>query len=372
MPHPLRTVAIIGTGLIGGSLGLALRARRPDLRIVGYDEASEEARRAEEGGAIHTAIPSLAEAVADADLVVLAPPLAAALQLLEALPPLLRPGTLVTDVGSVKRPIVDHARRVLPSGIPFCGGHPMAGAERGGVAHADALLFENATWVLCPPDALAGDEGAFRETFAPLIGVVEATGARPLLLDAERHDRVAAAVSHLPQLLSVALVNEAAQTDEAARVLAAGGFRDMTRIASSPFALWHEILTANHGPVLDVLARFADRLQRLRYAVAAEDWDALTEAFGAARATRDTIPPRTKGFLRPLAEITVRAEDTPGALLGITRALAEAGVNVKDIELLRVREGADGVFRLGFEDEPDVERALAALAEAGFDARRHA
>jgi len=246
----------------------------------------------------------------------------------------------------------------------------MAGAERGGVAHADGLLFENATWVLCPPAALTGDEGTFRETFAPLIHVVEATGARPLLLDADRHDRAAAAVSHLPQLLSVALVNEAAHTDEAARDLAAGGFRDMTRISSSPFDLWREILTANHGPVLDVLARFADRFQRLRYAVAAEDWDALGEAFAAARASRDAIPLRTKGFLRPLAELTVRAEDQPGALLTITRALADAGVNVKDIELLRVREGADGVFRLGFEDEPEAERALAALEGAGCAARR--
>jgi prephenate dehydrogenase len=366
MPRPLRTVALLGTGLIGGSLGLALRARRPDLRVVGFDADAEEARRAEAAGALDAVAPSPHDAVAEGDLVVLACPVSAALTLLDALAPALRPGTVVTDVGSVKAPVLAHARRALPETVSFCGGHPMAGAERGGIAHADPLLFENAAWVLCPPDPLA--EEAFRRAYAPLLEVIEAVGARPLLLDAEAHDRAVAAVSHLPQLLAVALAPEASEGP--ARLLAAGGFRDMTRIASSPFPLWREILSQNRQPVLDALARIGGRVERLREALAAGDWAALGRTFEEAREAREAVPARSKGFLSPLAELTVRIEDRPGALLGVARALAEAGVDVRDIELLRVREGAEGAFRIGVASEAEAERAAQALRERGYDPRR--
>jgi prephenate dehydrogenase len=366
MPRPLHTVALLGTGLIGGSLGLALRARRPDLHVVGFDADAEEARRAEAAGALAAVAHSPRDAAAEADLVMLACPVSAAFALLDELAPALRPGTLVTDVGSVKAPVVAHARRVLPEAVPFCGGHPMAGAERGGIAHADPLLFENAAWVLCPPDPL--DAEAFRTAFAPLLEMVEAVGARPLLLDAETHDRAVAAVSHLPQLLSVALAPEAA--DGAARLLAAGGFRDMTRIASSPFPLWREILSQNRQPALEALARLGCRVERLHDALATGDWAALGRAFEEAREAREGVPARSKGFLSPLAELTVRIEDRPGALLGVARALAEAGVDVRDIELLRVREGAEGAFRIGVSDEAEAERAAQVLRERGYDPRR--
>jgi prephenate dehydrogenase len=364
---PFHTIAIVGTGLIGGSLGLALRARRPDLHLIGVDLAGEAAR-AVEAGAVHEAVDSLPAAVADADLVMVATPLAAALRVIEEMAPHLRSGAVVSDVGSVKRAIVEHAGRVLPPEVSFVGGHPMAGAERGGIAHADGMLFENAAWVLCPP---AGDPSArpFEESFAPLIDVVEATGARAFLLEAERHDRIAAAVSHLPQLLSVALVNEALSADEAARTLAAGGFRDMTRIASSPFDLWREILTANQGAALDVLARFIDRLQGMRYALAAEEWETLSAAFEDAQRRRADVPVRSKGFLRPLAEVVVRVEDRPGALLHLVQALTDAGLDIKDAELLTVRMGVEGAFRFGFSRREDAEKAVKALAAQGYSAR---
>lgn len=357
-------------GLIGGSLGLAWQRHRPDLTLVGYDrpEVLDDALRL---SAIDERAAEPAAAVHDADLVVLAAPLAASLRLLEAIAPHLRPGTLVTDVGSVKRPVLAHARVVLPPENPFVGGHPMAGAERGGIAHADPLLFENATYVLCPTAPVS--PGDFSAEHADFIDLIRLTGARLFLLDAERHDRIAAAVSHLPQLLAVALMNYAAglgERDDAFLPLAAGGFRDMTRIASSPFAMWRDILVGNEGFILDALGGFATALQRLRHRLAEEDLDTLEEAFETAREVRETIPRDTKGFLRPLAEVYVHAEDRPGELVHITGALYEAEINIKDIELLKIREGTGGTFRLGFTTASLADAAVAALEQAGRRAYR--
>ena len=366
----IQRVAILGVGLIGGSLGLAWKKNRADLTLVGYDvPAVLEA--ALERGQIDEAALTLAEAVPTADLVVLAVPLAPMLRLLEEIAPLLQPGTLVTDVGSVKGPIMAQARQVLTEANPFIGGHPMAGSEQGGAANADAFLFENATYVLCPPEGLTTE--ALPQHYADFVVLIEATGARVLVLEAQRHDRIAATVGHLPQLLATILMNYAAERnaeDDAFLRLAAGGFRDMTRIASSPFAMWQHILLANEGPILDALAGFATALQKTRHRIIEEDLDALHEAFTEARRVRDTIPKDSKGFLHPLADIYVYAEDRPGVLAHITGTLFEAAINIKDIELLKIREGTGGAFRLSFSDEAAADAAIEVLEHAGCRAHR--
>lgn len=359
-------IALLGVGLIGGSLGLAWHRYRPDCRIVGYD-TPEVLDRALHAGVIDERAATPGDAVRDADVVVLATPIGAAMTLLDQIAPHLSDGALVTDVCSVKRPVVEHAAAVLPAHVRFVGGHPMAGAERGGVEHADLFLFENAAYVLCPPDdvAVADVEAAYPE----LVDLVEATGARALVLSAERHDRIAATVSHLPQLLAVLLMRSAAEhaaIDPAVLTLAAGGFRDMTRIASSPFAPWRDILLANEGAILDALARFAAGLQQARNRLIEEDLDALDALFHRARTTRQSVPTQSKGFLHPLADVYVSAEDRPGVLHAITGALHEAELNVKDIELLKIREGTGGTFRVGFATDDDARAAREALKAAGF------
>ena len=366
----IQRVALVGVGLIGGSLGLAWKKNRPTLTRIGYDrpEVLDEARQL---GVIDEAAATIEEAVKTADLVVLAVPLAPMIRLLTEIAPHLQPGTLVTDVGSVKAPIMAQAREVLATTNPFIGGHPMAGSERGGVAHADAFLFENATYVLCPPENL--DAETLSTAYADFVGLIEATGGRLLILDARRHDRIAATISHLPQLLATMLMNYAAErnaTDDAFLRLAAGGFRDMTRIASSPFAMWQHILLANEGPILDALGSFAASLQRMRNRIIAEDLDALQTAFSEARRVRDTIPRDTKGFLHPLADVYVYAEDRPGVLAHITVTLFEAGINIKDIELLKIREGTGGAFRLSFTNDAQADAAVIVLEQAGCRAHR--
>lgn len=363
-------IAILGTGLIGGSLGLAWRQYRGDCFIVGYDRPAVLETAAERGAIDAPAADPIA-AVEDADLVVLATPLTTALRLLDRIAPHLATGTLVTDVASVKTPVVEQARDVLPTDVPFIGGHPMAGSEEHGIAHATPILFENAAYVLCPVEPQMTESLA--ETHGGFLDLVTATGARPLVLEAEKHDRIAAAVSHLPQLLAVTLVNTAATRDDEDRhplQLAAGGFRDMTRIASSPFAMWRDILIGNQGPILDALSHFARRLQSIRNRLIEEDLDALETIFDEAHTIRRAIPTDAKGFLAPLADVYVAANDRPGVLAEMTGALYEADLNIKDIELLKFREGTGGTFRLGFARDAEANTAIDVLRATGFEAHR--
>lgn len=359
-----RRVAIVGVGLIGGSLALAWKERRDDLHITGWDKPSV-LKAALRRRAIDEAAASLAEAANDADVVVLSVPLNAVEQTLADLAPHVRPGTLVTDVGSVKESVITAARQLLPDGVHFIGGHPMAGAEQGGLAHADAFLFENATYVLCGPEHSTAYQAA--------AALAESTGARVVSLDAAQHDRIAACVSHLPQLIATTLMNVVARhsnADESFLRLAAGGFRDMTRIASSPFSTWQPILEGNSIAVQEVLQEFLVAWQEVFTKFEEDDIGALGEDFDYARAVRSRIPKDFKGFLTPLCDVFVYAEDRPGTLTHITSTLFTNGINIKDIELLKIREGTGGAFRISFIDEAAADAAVAALNGAGCRAYR--
>jgi prephenate dehydrogenase len=369
----IERISILGTGLIGGSLGLAWTERRPDCTIVGHDRP-EVLETAEARGAIDEKAADPVTAVEGTDLVVLATPLATVLKLLEAIGDHVPDDAIITDVGSVKTPVLGQAADVLPDGIHFLGGHPMAGAEHAGIDHADPLLFENAVYVLCLPDDQ--DEAVLDGSLAPLLDLVESTGARPLLLDAERHDRLVAAVSHLPQLLAVALVNTVAEADDAeetanlALELAGGGFRDMTRIADSPFEMWRDILVGNEGPIHDALSHFRRTLRSLRNRLIEDDLEGLEDAFTDAQTARDAVPGDTKGFLHALADVYVRAPDEPGIIHELTGHLVDADLNIKDIELQKIREGTGGTFRLAFANASDADAAVDALEAANYEAWR--
>lgn len=364
----IERIAIVGMGLIGGSLALAWKERRKDLTLVGHDvpEVLEKALRR---GMIDAAGASVPEAVRGADLVVLSVPLDAMRSVLEEAAPHLKRGALVTDAGSVKMPVMREASRLLPSANTFVGGHPMAGSEKGGISSADAFLFENAAYVLCPP--LGQEEEPWLERYAPLVALIEATGARVFPLAAELHDRIAACISHLPQILATALMRLVSdRQDKAYTQLAAGGFRDMTRIASSPFGMWQPILDANRGPILDALGDFRDILSQFARQLELQHSGALCQAFEDARGMRDAIPRDSRGFLYPLSDVYVYAEDRPGVLAHITGTLFQDGISIKDIALLRIREGTGGAFRLSFENDQLAEAAVVSLGKAGCRAQR--
>lgn len=366
MNPEFKRVAIIGVGLIGGSLGMALCARGLAAEVVGAGSRPESLSLAREMGAIHRAAASPAAGVAGADLVVIATPVSATLQVLEEISPYLEPGSVVTDVGSTKASIVRGAEEVLPAGIGFVGGHPMAGSEQTGVRGADPYLFENAFYVVTPT------AGTSPVALATVKKMVAGVGARLVQMEPARHDLAVAAVSHLPHLLAASLVNTVMRMPESDEVLplAAGGFRDTTRIAAGSPVMWRDIFSDNREQVLKMIGRFRAELERFESMIGQEEREAIYDNLEFAKQARSGLPARTKGYLPCLFEIVVTVPDRPGVIAGFTAHLARAGLNISDIEILRVREGEGGTIRLGFATGEEQEQAVEVLKDKGYTVRR--
>ncbi len=271
---PFRRVAIIGTGLIGGSFALRLRQRFPGISVAGYDRAAVES--AKRRGAIDEVAPDLKSALRGADLVYVALPIGATIEAIPAIAAAAEPQALVTDAGSTKTSICRAAHGHFRGGALFLGGHPMAGRENSGIEHADPELFRGATYVLMGTEATADSRA---KNFA---GLLEAIGARPVWSDPETHDWAASIVSHLPQLLSVALASVVQdETDESGLPLtfAGTGLQDMLRLSGSPYEVWRDILLTNRHNISRALDRLTQAVDHLRMNLASKE---LKSAFETA------------------------------------------------------------------------------------------
>ncbi len=269
---PFECVAIVGVGLMGGSLGLALRARGLAKRVVGIGRNAEALARAVEIGAIDAGTTDLAFGVREADAVTLCVPVRSIPSLLETIAPEVRPDALVTDLGSTKATIVAAGTRWL--GDRFVGSHPMAGSEQSGIEAARADLYVGAAWavVRSQPFDLRTDPHAAR-----IAGLASAVGARPVLLQADIHDHLVALVSHLPHVISYAFARAVSSDPDAreAREIAAGSYRDMMRVSHSDPRLWRDIFLDNRDALLAIIAAFEGEIQAMKAAVATGDEDAL-------------------------------------------------------------------------------------------------
>ncbi len=354
--------ALIGTGLIGGSIGITLRERRLVREVAGYDRDPASLQEALRKGAVDLTATAPADAVRGADLVILAVPVSCTFALLQELLPFVDRKTVVTDVGSTKSEIMKKTEELVPPSVYFIGGHPMAGSEESGISGADPGLLENAIYVLTPgsncPEAVVGK----------LKQMLQEAGAQPLLLDADIHDRVVASVSHLPQVAAAALVQSVAGAEdmELVRTLAAGGFRDSTRIALSDPALWRDICLSNRRALLENLASFKSSIEAIEKHLAEYDAEAVEEFFRGARDYRRNIPYRGRSILPELYEIIVLIRDAPGAIGHLAGVLGDAGINIDAIEIMHVRELAGGSLRLGFRDPKQQQQALELLHKKGY------
>ena len=357
-------MAVAGVGLIGGSVALGARERRLCERVIGFDHDAVALDAAVGVGAIDEARLESGNWLEDVDMLVLAAPTKSLPQIAAALLPRLSRGAVVTDVGSVKGAVTEAVGGVRWAGgaARFVGGHPMAGSERAGVVHADPGLLENAIWVLTPRDDTEPDALALVRSF------VEALGARPLVTTAQKHDELVAAVSHLPYLAAVALTTLVDRGDDRGlkALLAAGGFRDLTRVASGDPRMSRDMIADNAGPVRAALRAFRDVLDELEDDL--DDPEALLERAQAAKRARDAMPVVKRGLLASRWELVVAVLDRPGEFARITAALAEAGVNIKDLEVLSVRESG-GAVRLAFEDGAALAAGRAALEASGYSVR---
>ncbi len=361
-------ISIIGVGLIGGSLGLALRRTGFTGEIVGVSR-NETIEQAVAMGVVDRGVDydHLVDGVGAADLVIVCSPIQHIIDILPKVMVAVPAGALVTDAGSTKRRIVEAAKSTGRHDAFFVGGHPMAGSEKSGVQAADPFLFQNAIYILVPDDDVP------EKLHHGLQELVRTIGARVLELSADTHDTVVAAISHLPQLLATCLVEMVGQLDESSDEkaflpLAAGGFRDMTRIASSPFApVWQDIYGTNPDRVRAMVDEY---IKALAQRAAQVGDDGLATSFDYANRVRDGLPRDTKGFIHRLSEVLVVCEDKPGVIAEIATALAQEDVNINDIEVVKVREGMGGTLRLGFDSDEAAGGALRVLVRLGYEARR--
>ncbi len=349
-PSDTRRAAVVGTGLIGGSIGLALRAR--GWWVTGRDTDPLAADRAKALGAI--------DAVGDdpeAEIIFVATPLGAvAGEVTRSLGLARRPGAVVTDVAGVKAPL---AAQLLQPG--FVGGHPMAGSEQVGIDGADPELFVGATWVLTPTATTDPD------AYARLQSVVSSLGAEVLALSPEQHDTLVAMVSHVPHLTAATLMNladRAAEEHGALLRLAAGGFRDMTRIAAGQPDIWPDVCAENAPAIVAALDRLLADLSDMRDRVAAADRAGLLAELEHAATARRSLPARAVAPER-LAEVRVPVPDRPGVLAEITTLAGDLGVNIHDIELAHSVEGDRGVLVLVVDGDM-AERLHDALTGRGY------
>ncbi len=338
---------VVGTGLIGGSIGLALRAR--GWHVTGRDADLAKAERALALGAL--------DAIGDdplADVTFVCTPVLSIPD--EAKAALAAGPGLVTDVGSVKGPVA-----AAVADARFVGGHPMAGSEQEGVDGADADLFEGATWVLTP--TIDTDPAAF----ARIRTIVTSLGADVVALPPERHDQLVATVSHVPHLAAATLMALAADgaVEHAALLrLAAGGFRDMTRVAAGSPAIWPDICAENRDAIVGSLDRLLTALAAMRQLVASGDRDGLLVELERARAARVNLPSRV-AVPEELAELRVPVPDRPGVLAEVTTLLGELGVNIVDLEIAHSAEGSRGVLVMMVRRE-SADGVRAALVDRGY------
>jgi prephenate dehydrogenase len=357
-------IALIGVGLIGGSIGLAAKSRL-DATVVGYDNDASALELARELGAIDRPAATIAEAVTDAEAVFVAVPVgglpAAIHAALDAAPTT----CVVSDVGSTKRAVV----AAIDGGgreSQFVGGHPLAGAETAGVRYAREDLFDGATWYLTPTPTTSGI------LYERLHRLLRTLGARPVAIEPETHDTILATVSHLPHVLANVLVAQAAQTlqDGAERLPATGpSFRDATRVAGAPSAIWTDIYVSNRDALVAGIDDTIARLTAVRDALAAADADRIADwNNGAAEDRRRLLEAQLAGG--PLFELRASVPNQPGVVAQLALELGRAGVNITDMALYPAPDMSEGVVALWIAGEQQAERAEELVGRLGFPVAR--
>jgi prephenate dehydrogenase len=358
-------VGIVGLGLIGGSLAKAIKAANRHARVVAHDRDGDSLARAVADRVVDEAAWEPGEAFSRCAIVVLCTPVRVMPEIIRALMPHLREDCVLMDAGSTKRDVMDMAAQLGLTGR-FVGGHPMAGSEKTGYGASRANLFENAWFVLTP---FAQTPPALLETATRLVSLV---GAMPLRMEADAHDRTTAFISHLPHVVATVLVNTVAEAEDPSgnlQRLAAGGFKDLTRIASASPALWTGISLSNREMLLEALRAVSAGLSGFRDALETGDDTRVQAVFAQGRDWRDSLSD-TKGSRVPgYAEITVDVEDKPGIIARIAVMLARAEINIKNIGINNVREEDEGALLIRFETAAEGAQAASLLRREGYGVR---
>jgi len=356
------TVFIIGLGLIGGSVALAIKNTHRDVRVYGYDINDNSAQLAKALGIIDEISDSIQSDAEKADLIILGTPVKQTVELLLKLSEFsLKKNVIITDVGSTKMKVIEAAIPLQSSGATFIGGHPMAGSHKSGPAAAKAHLFENAFYLLTPSDH--EEEKKVAELKAWLRG----TKAKFLIISPKRHDQLTGVISHFPHIIAAGLVHSARKAAEhnngLVSRLAAGGFRDTTRIASSSPEMWRDILLHNKDELLLLMDDWIEQMEEIKHHIQRSDSEYIYGYFSSAKAFRDELPARSQGAIPAFYDLYVDVPDYPGVISEITGYLALSRISITNIRILETREEIYGVLVISFQSEEDRKAAENCLAE---------
>lgn len=348
---------------MGGSLALALKEHPGVGRVATYDVSPETRREAVERAVADEVAETGAGAVHGADLVFLATPISRIAEALEEVVGALEDGAVVSDLASAKREVVSLFEEKLPPGVHYVGGHPMTGSEQSGVSFARSDLFRDRYYILTPTRTT--DPEAYRRLHALLAEM----GARVISMDPETHDRTVAVVSHVPHLLSLLLMENASRQRETMKnvfTVAAGGFRDMTRIAASNPDIWLDICLANSGPIIQGLLEYGISITELVELLEERDTVKLRRMFEHAREARVELSGKAGMDLAELFEVFLPVPDEPGVISQITTEVGALGINIEDIAIAHPLEGETGILTLKVLGEGKAEEAAGRLRSFGY------
>jgi prephenate dehydrogenase len=348
-------VLIIGLGLIGGSLAMCIKEEHPGAELIGFDADGDQMDLAMMLGVIDRAADSFEKEAPDADLIIIATPVLTTGSIIESLAKLqLKNEVIITDTGSTKGYIANKARGLREKGIAFIGGHPMAGSHKSGIAAAKKILFENAFYLLTP------DSSVKSVTVDRLKSWLSGTRAKFLDVSPEEHDYLTGVVSHFPHIIAASLVQQAARADEGNPLinrLAAGGFRDITRIASSNPRMWRDILLQNREVLISLLTEWEEEMGRVKELLVTNDSDKIYNFFDYAKKYRDGLPASDKGAIPSFYDLFVDVPDYPGVISEITGYLAVENISITNIRIMETREDIYGVLVISFQTPEDRARA---------------
>lgn len=352
------TYGFVGLGLIGGSLAMNLKKVDPECRILACSRSEETCRNAMKLGIADAVCRDASDAqFASCDILFLCAPAERNLEMLPLLKEVLPPSCLLTDVGSVKGPIHREIRR-LGMSAQFVGGHPMTGSEKSGLAHATDHLFENAYYILTPEPEVP------EEMVTRLHDLTLSLKAIPLVLDPDEHDFITAAISHLPHVIAASLVNTVHDLDgeqEHMKMIAAGGFRDITRIASSSPPMWESICLENRTNIAKVMDTFLDRMIEARDRMCQGDGGYISRMFEESRDYRDSFSFASHGPVKKNYRIYCDIIDESGAIATLATILAVNSISIKNISIVHNREFEEGVLAIEFYEQEPMKKAVGLL-----------
>ncbi len=356
------TCGFIGLGLIGGSIAKALKENIPDTTIIAYDVNANTLKAALEENVADIITTSIDDTFKACDYIFLCAPVQRNDANLMAVKQVMSSDCLLTDVGSVKTDI-HNAIRAAGLEASFIGGHPMAGSERIGYLHSKSILLQNEYYILTPTKQVAPQKcEALKE-------IVTKIGALPLILSCKQHDYVTAAISHLPHVIAASLVNLVKDSDSAEgimKMVAAGGFKDITRIASSSATMWQQICLTNTENIASLLNDYIQSLQHILTDLETRNDNALYQLFDSARIYRDSFINASSGPIKRSYTITIDIADEPGALAAIATILALHQISIKNIGIVHNREYEGGILKIEFYEETSIEQAKNILGSKGY------